>query len=349
VAPPQPADFSFQPSPALPAEVEPPIASVEAVGSWRLALRQLRRNRTALAALGVFLAIVACTLAAPLYADHVAQVGPNENNLTGRFERDGRRIYVVSPPPDSKPVGPGLSRRYLLGADQNGRDVMVRLLYGGRNSLFIGVVSALITMLVAVALGLAAGYFRGPVDAVVRTLFDVIWSFPVLLLAIALGTALALGGLDLGILTVQGDSLWIPTLVIAAIFIPYLGRPIRGQVLALRELEFVESAVAQGMGSVRIMLREILPNLASTILVFTTLIVANNILTEAGLSFLGAGVQRPDPSWGNLIGDGVERLSAAPHLTIIPGLAIALTVLSLNLFGDGLRDVLDPRARTRRV
>jgi peptide/nickel transport system permease protein len=347
VPPPQPADFSFQPNPALPAEVELLGASVDSVGSWRLALRRLRRNRVALAALGVFLAIVACSLAAPLYSRYVAHVGPNKNNLTGKFERDGKRIYVVSPPPDSKPVGPGLTSRYLLGADQNGRDVMVRLLYGARNSLFIGIVSALITTLVAVALGLAAGYFRGPVDAVVRTAFDVIWSFPVLLLAIALGTALALGGLDLGVVTLPPDSLWIPTLVIATVFIPYLGRPIRGQVLALREKEFVESAIAQGMGSLRIMVREILPNLASTILVFTTLIVANNILTEAGLSFLGAGVQRPDPSWGNLIGDGVEHLSAAPHLAIVPGVAIALTVLSLNVFGDGLRDALDPRARAR--
>ncbi|MDX6642056.1 MAG: peptide/nickel transport system permease protein, partial [Solirubrobacteraceae bacterium] len=320
--------------------MELPDAPLETVESWRLVLRRLRRNRVALAALGLFLVIVACSLAAPLYSRHVAHVGPNENNLTGTFVRHGKRIYVVSPPPNSRPVGPGLSRRYLLGADQNGRDVMVRLLYGGRNSLFIGVVSALITTLVAVALGLAAGYFRGPVDAVVRTLFDVIWSFPVLLLAIALGTALALGGLDLGIVTLQGDSLWIPTLVIGTIFIPYLGRPIRGQVLALREKEFVESAIAQGMGPLRIMVREILPNLASTILVFTALIVANNILTEAGLSFLGAGVQRPDASWGNLIGDGVEHLSAAPHLAIVPGLAIALTVLSLNVFGDGLRDAL---------
>ncbi|MDX6668703.1 MAG: peptide/nickel transport system permease protein [Solirubrobacteraceae bacterium] len=348
MAPPQSASFPFQPNPALPAEVELPGANVEALGSWRLALRRLRRNRVALVALGVFLAIVACSLAAPLYSHYVARVGPNENNLTGKFERDGKRVYVVSPPPDSKPVGPGLTRRYLLGADQNGRDVMVRLLYGARNSLFIGIVSALITTLVAVALGLAAGYLRGPVDAVVRTAFDVIWSFPVLLLAIALGTALALGGLDLGVVTLQPDSLWIPTLVIATIFIPYLGRPIRGQVLALREQEFVESAIAQGMSSMRIMVREILPNLASTILVFSTLIVANNILTEAGLSFLGAGVQRPDPSWGNLIGDGVEHLSAAPHLAIVPGLAIALTVLSLNVFGDGLRDALDPRARARR-
>ena len=224
---------------------------------------------------------------------------------------------------------------------------MVRLLYGGRNSLFIGFMSALITTVIAVVLGLAGGYFRGRTDLAVRTTFDVIWSFPVLLLGIALGTALAVGGLHLGPIDIQGGSLWIPILVIGVIYIPYLGRPIRGQVLSLREKEFVEAAAAQGKGPLGIMVGELLPNLASTILVFGTLIVANNILTEAALSFLGAGVQLPTPSWGNMIGEGVNLLSTAPHLTIVPGLAITLTVLALNVFGDGLRDALDPRAKVR--
>ncbi|MGH2979557.1 MAG: ABC transporter permease, partial [Solirubrobacterales bacterium] len=125
------------------------------------------------------------------------------------------------------------------------------------------------------------------------------------------------------------------------------GRPIRGQVLSLREKEFVQAAEAQGMGAWRIIFGEILPNVTSTIIVFTTLIVANNIILEAGLSFLGAGIQPPAPSWGNLIADGVDRLVTAPHLAIVPGIAIVLTVLSLNVFGDGLRDALDPRAKLR--
>jgi peptide/nickel transport system permease protein len=288
--------------------------------------------------------VLAC-FAAPLYSKYVAERGPNRNGLTDTIMRDGQRTDVVAE--DGTPIGPALGRRYLLGADANGRDVMVRLLYGGRNSLFVGLASAVLTTALAVSLGLAAGYFRGPVDSVISGVFDILWSFPVLLFAIALGTALALGGLDLGVVRLEGDSLLIPVVIIGMVYVPYLGRPVRGQVLSLREKEFVEAAVAQGMGPGRIMFTEILPNLASTVLVFGTLIVANNILTEAALSFLGAGVQPPTPSWGNLVADGVERLITAPHLALMPGLAIVITVLSLNVLGDGLRDALDPRAKVR--
>jgi peptide/nickel transport system permease protein len=347
LAPEPSPQFALEPSPAVPGAAATEGRPVQAIGPWRAVWRRLGRNRIAMASLAVFVVIVACCVAAPLWADQVAHVGPDENNLTGTFERGGKRLYVVTPPPETQPVGPGWSGRYLLGADKNGRDEMVRLLYGGRNSLFVGFTSALITTVIAVILGLAGGYFRGRTDLVVRTTFDVIWSFPVLLLAIALGTALAVGGLHLGPVDIEGGSLWIPILVIGIIYIPYLGRPVRGQVLSLREKEFVEAAVAQGNGPLRIMFAELLPNLASTVLVFGTLIVANNILTEAALSFLGAGVQLPTPSWGNMIGEGVNLLSTAPHLTIVPGLAITLTVLSLNVFGDGLRDALDPRAKVR--
>ena len=145
----------------------------------------------------------------------------------------------------------------------------------------------------------------------------------------------------------SSGNIMIPTLVISYVLIPYVGRPLRGQVLSLRQKEFVEAAVAQGAGPLRIMFTELLPNVASSILVFFTLIIANNILTEAGLSFLGAGVQPPNPSWGTLIAEGQDRIQTAPWLAIIPGVAIVLTVLSLNVFGDGLRDALDPRAKVR--
>jgi peptide/nickel transport system permease protein len=339
------SDFSFDPAARLAGDAESEERTDAGLTPWQLALRRLRRNRVALGFLGLFLVIVALSLAAPLYSKHVAEQGPNKNDLTGKLERGGKQLDIVTP--DGTPIGPGFSRRYLLGADQNGRDVAVRLLYGGRNSLFVGFTSALITMVIATALGLIAGYFRGIPDLLIRSFFDILWSFPVLLFAIALGTALAIGGLELGPLKIAGDSLWIPTLVIGFVLIPYLGRPVRGQVFSLREKEFVTSAVSQGMGPFRIMFGEILPNLASTILVFGTLIVANNIIVEAGLSFLGAGIQPPSPSWGNLIADGVERLVTAPHLAIVPGIAIVLTVLSLNVFGDGLRDALDPRAKLR--
>jgi peptide/nickel transport system permease protein len=169
----------------------------------------------------------------------------------------------------------------------------------------------------------------------------------VLLLAIALGTALSINGFHHFGINIQSGSLWIPTLVISYVLIPYIGRPLRGQILSLREKEFVEAATAQGASPLRVMFSELLPNIASSVLVFFTLIIANNILTEAGLSFLGAGVQPPSPSWGTLIADGQSRIVTAPWLAIIPGIAIVLTVLSLNIFGDGLRDALDPRAKVR--
>ena len=202
---------------------------------------------------------------------------------------------------DGVPIGPTWQRKFFLGADSNGRDVAVRLLYGARNSLFIGITASIITALLAVMLGMLAGYFRGWTDAIISRSLDVMWAFPVLLLGVALGVSLALGGLKIGPLSIQGDSKWIPTLIIGVVSVVYLARPIRGQVLSLREKEFVEAARAQGAGPIRIMFGELLPNLASTILVFFPLLVANAILLEAALSFLGAGVQPPEPSWGTML------------------------------------------------
>jgi peptide/nickel transport system permease protein len=224
---------------------------------------------------------------------------------------------------------------------------MVRLLYGGRNSLMIGVFAALITTFLSIVLGVIAGYFRGWSDGVIRALLDVLWSFPVIILGVALGVALALGGLQLGPISISGDSLAIPIVIIGVVYIPYMARPIRGQVLSLREKEFVEAARAQGAGPLRIMFSEVVPNLSSTILVFFTLLIANAILLESALSFLGAGVRPPNPSWGTMIDEGIDRIATAPHLTVVPGLMLVLTVLSLNVFGDGVRDALDPRAKVR--
>jgi peptide/nickel transport system permease protein len=315
------------------------------VGPWRLGLRRLRRNKVAVFFGFVFVLLVVACLAAPLWGEHVAHTGPDENHLTDTVVVDGEERNVVSL--DGIPIGPTWQGEFFLGADKNGRDVMVRLLYGGRNSLVIGITAALITTLLSILLGLLAGYVGGKTDSAIRGLLDVIWSFPVLLLGVALGVALALGGLQLGPITISGDSLLIPIFVIGLVYIPYMARPVRGQVLALREKEFVEAARAQGAGPLRIMFGEVLPNLASTILVFFTLLIANAILLEAALSFLGAGVRPPNPSWGTMIDEGVERIATAPHLTIVPGLMLVLTVLSLNVLGDGVRDALDPRARVR--
>jgi peptide/nickel transport system permease protein len=313
---------------------------------WQLAGRRLRRNKTALAFGGVFLVLVALCLAAPLYENHIANRSPFDQPASDEtVEKGGEQVLIVGL--DGVPIGPTYGKEYFLGADSSGRDVAVRLLYGGRNSLLIGVAAALGTILMGVALGLAAGYFRGWTDGVISRILDVIWSFPVILLGIALGTALALGGLKIGPLTIQGDSLAIPILIIALVYIPYLARPIRGQVLSLREKEFVEAARAQGMGSFRIMFGEILPNVTTTLIVFFPLLIANAILLEAALSFLGAGVRPPEPSWGTMIQDGVDRIVTAPMLAVVPGAMLVLTVLSLNVFGDGVRDALDPRAKVR--
>ncbi|HEV7741178.1 MAG TPA: ABC transporter permease [Pseudolysinimonas sp.] len=318
---------------------------VAGLGPWRLALRRLRRNRVALAFAALFVLIVLICLAAPLYANHVAHTDPFKNHLTDTIVINGQTKDVVAP--DGVPIGPTYHGRFFLGADGNGRDIAVRLLYGGRTSLLVGVGAALGTILLSILVGTLAGYFRGWPDALLSRALDILWAFPPLLLGLALGTALALGGLKVGPITIQGDSLLIPILIIAIVQVPYMARPLRGQVLALREKEFVEAAQAQGAGPLRIMFSEILPNLASTIVVFFPLMVANAILLEAALSFLGAGVRPPNPSWGTILGDGIQRIVTAPHQTIVPGLMLVLTVLSLNVFGDGVRDAFDPRAKVR--
>ena len=321
---------------------------VHGLGPWRLGLRRLRRNKVALLFGFWFVLLVASCIAAPLWADKVAKTTPTENHLSDVIKVDGKDKNVVGL--DGVPIGPQWLKadgKFFLGADRNGRDIMVRLLYGGRNSLMIGVVAAVMTTFLSILLGIVSGYFRGPTDTVIRALLDIMWSFPVIILGTALGVALALGGLQIGPINIAGDSLLIPVLIIGLVYVPYMARPVRGQVLSLREKEFVEASRAQGAGPIRIMFTEILPNLSSTIVVFFTLLIANAILLESALSFLGAGVQAPNPSWGTMIDEGVDRIATAPHLTIVPGVMLVLTVLSLNVFGDGVRDALDPRAKVR--
>jgi peptide/nickel transport system permease protein len=348
-------DFSLDSAAAIAADEG---GAIEGKSPWFLAWRRLRRNYVALGAFGLFvLIVILCCLAGP-YAHHVAHTGPNENHLGETFTRDGKQVQVVSKGgfvngqfhAGGIPVGPQLwhaGGRYVFGADNQGRDVAVRLLYGGLNSLKVGIGSAIICTILALVLALLAGYYGGWADWLISRFFDLIWAFPVLLLAIALGTALSINGFHHFGISIESGSLWIPIIVISYVLIPYIGRPLRGQILSLREKEFIEAATAQGAGGFRVMFSELLPNIASSVLVFFALIIANNILTEAGLSFLGAGVQPPNPSWGTLIADGQDRIQTAPWLAIIPGIAIVLTVLSLNIFGDGLRDALDPRAKVR--
>jgi peptide/nickel transport system permease protein len=315
------------------------------IGPYKLAMRRLRRDRAALVFGAIFLIICAMCLLAPVYAKRIAHTTPNENHVTDTITIGGKKHDVVSP--EGIPTGPTWHGRFLLGADQNGRDIAVRLLYGGRNSLEIGLVASLITMILATLIGTVAGFFRGPTDAVLSRVLDLLWAYPVVLLAIALGTSLALGGLSLGFFTLQGNSLLVPAVIIGVVYIPYIAKPVRGQVLGLREREFVDAARLQGLGDTRILVDELLPNLASTLIVFIPLMIANAILLEAGLSYLGAGVQPPNPSWGTMISDGIALLPSAIHLTLVPGAMLVIAVLAINVFGDGVRDALDPRATVR--
>ncbi len=356
----QATDFTLDTAAALAEREHGPI---EGRSPWYLAWRRLRRNYFALGALLLFFMIVAACIAAPWYAENVAGTGPNNTHLTDKVLVDGEEVDVISPggtEPDPVtgelvivPVtvmGPQFwhaGGKYVLGADTLGRDVAVRVLYGGRNSLLIGIGSALICTFLATVLALLAGYFGAWSDWGITRVFDLIAALPVILLGIALGAALSINGFHHGPINVESGSLWIPTMIISVILVAYIGRPLRGQILSLREKEFIEASISQGSGPFRVMLGEILPNIASSILVFFTLIIANNILVEAALSFLGAGVQPPNPSWGTLISEGQERIRTAPWLTIVPGAAIVMTVVALNIFGDGLRDALDPRAKVR--
>jgi peptide/nickel transport system permease protein len=312
-----------------------------AIGPWKLAARRLRRNYVAQGFLLLFLALVVVCILAPLYASDIAHIGPNANNITGTINVAGKTVDVVSP--DGVPVGPTFGSHYFFGADSNGRDLAVRLLYGGRTSLVIGGIATVIIIVFGTLVGLLCGYFRGVADMILRPLMELIWSFPVVILGVALGTALALGGIG----PVKGNSIFIPAFIIGVVFIPYLGKPIRGEVLRLREQDFVEAARVQGMGSWRIMLSEILPNLMSMITVFVPMMLAYAILLEAYLSFLGAGVQAPNASWGTLISDGISYIQTTPTYALIPGAMLVLTVLSINVVGDGIRDALDPRAQVR--
>jgi peptide/nickel transport system permease protein len=205
-------------------------------------------------------------------------------------------------------------------------------------------VATIITMILALLVGIVAGYFRGIIDTVIsRFILDVIWAFPAVLLGVALGTVLAVGGIG----PLKSSTLIVPAIVIGVVYIPYVAKPVRGQVLTLREREFVDAARQQGLSHWQIMFSEILPNLASTIIVFIPLILANAILLEAALSFLGAGVQPPNPSWGTMISDGISTIPAAFSNVLVPGIMLVLAVMSINIFGDGVRDALDPRAKVR--
>jgi peptide/nickel transport system permease protein len=322
-------------------------------GPWRQALSQIAKDRVAVGSAVVLLVIVAVCLMAPLYARYIAHTNPFQSNVLGTTVVNGKTVPVLQPNTKglglgSTPIGPTWHfSHYFLGADEQGRDVMARLLYGGRTTLLIGTASAAVCCIVAAVLGLIAGYFGGAVDWILSRLFDLVWAFPVYLLAISLAVVLLTSGIHLGPIQVGPGSLLVPILIIALIYIPYVARPLRGQVLSLKEREFIQAAVGVGVADLRIIRKEVLPNILPAIIVYFPLMVALGMLTESALSFLSIGVQPPQASWGTIINDGMSLLYNRPAVAIAPGVLLVITTVALNLLGDSVRDALDPRVRLR--
>jgi peptide/nickel transport system permease protein len=243
---------------------------------------------------------------------------------------------------DSFGLPSGPHNGFWFGVDQAGRDLMVRVIYGARTSLFIAFFATGMATTLGVIFGMLAGFYRGKVDTFISRTIDVVLSLPVLLLALGLVAACGLSKEGcLGGLIQPG--LLLVAYVIGLFSWPYIARIVRGQVLSLREKEFVEAARSMGSSNLRIMFREILPNVAAPIIVYTTLIIPNNILFEAALSFLGVGVPQTTPSWGRQLSDAGSIFTVAWWMMVFPGLFLFMTTLAFNLVGDGLRDSLDPR------
>jgi peptide/nickel transport system permease protein len=290
-------------------------AGAKEVGYGALIWRRLRRDRTAMLGAGLVIIIILTALAAPLLAPH----DPAE-----QF-RDGLTLEG-QPIPSTLLQGSG---RFPLGTDANGRDLLSRMLYGARISLLVGVLANLLAVTLGTIIGSVAGFFRGSVETLLMRITDVMMAFPTLLLAMTL-------------VAILKPSVWIIILVIGVVYWTWIARVVYGQVVALRERDFVTATRALGAGRLFTLWRHILPQLVPTYIVWGTLGIATNVMLEASLSYLGIGVQPPTPSWGGMIQQGQSYYRTAPWLVIFPGLAIMLTVFAFNMLGDGLRDALDP-------
>jgi len=296
----------------------------------RIAWMRLRRDKVALAGgIVVVLLVLVAVLSTPIIA--VFGHPPLE------FHQDQIDPATLLPKGDFG----GMGSEYLLGVEPvNGRDIFSRILAGAGVSLLIGFLATILSVVIGTVMGVVAGYFGGWVDQVIGRIMDVFLAFPLLVFAIALAGVIPDKGFGL-----EGNSLRIAMLVFIIGFFswPSIGRIVRGQTLSLREREFVDAARSLGARNGYILFREILPNLVAPILVYATLLIPTNILFEAALSFLGVGINPPTPTWGGMLSEAV-RFYTLPHFVLFPGLAIFITVLAFNLFGDGLRDAFDPRA-----
>lgn len=304
------------------------VAGGPALTPGALLWRRFRRHRVAVASAGLLLVLAALAAAAPL-VERLLGTDATVVDLFNLF------------------AGPSFA--HPLGTDEIGRDVLVRLLHGGRVSLFVGVVAALVAAVLGTAVGLAAGYFGGRLDALLMRVTDGVIALPLLPLLIVLAAVdLSKLGVPRTIIDSESASLYRIIVIVALGGWTTVARLVRGATLAARQRDFVRAAMALGAGSGRIMLVHILPNVASPIVVATTLSVGNIILLESVLSFLGFGIQPPLPSWGNMLTNAQELIGTAPMLAVYPGLFIFVTVIAFNFLGDGLQDALDPRAATPR-
>lgn len=298
----------------------------------QIAWRRLKRDKVALASGIVVLLFVLIAILAPVLQHLIHQ------NYTTQHSTPPDDLLD---PETNMPLGGfgGMSIHHWFGVTPvQGQDITSMLMFGARTSLIIGVAATALSLVLGVPLGIVAGYYRGWTDNVISRLMDVLLSFPVLLLSISLIAVVAL----------INPATWMRFVVLIFVLgffgFPYIGRIVRGQVLSLREKEFVDAARSIGASNVRIMAREIAPNLVGPVLVYTTLTIPNNILGEAGLSFLGVGLQPPTVSWGQMLSDAGNYFQIDPMYLVFPGLALFITVMAFNLFGDGLRDALDPKS-----
>jgi peptide/nickel transport system permease protein len=288
--------------------------------------RRFRQDRVALVSLGFIVLIIVIAIAAPLIVKILGLPGPNvqDPNATDAF---------------GSPLGP--SSGHPFGVDQLGRDVMSRVIYGARVSLVVGIVGTAIATAIGVVIGVLAGFFRGWTDMLLSRVIDVVLSLPILLVGLGIGAACAVRGCVSGLIQ---PGLGVIIFLIALFTWTYVARIVRGLVLSLREREFVQASRTLGASDARIMFREILPNLIAPIIVYSSLLIPQNILLEAALSFLGVGVRPPTASWGQMIADATPIFNTAWWYMVFPGIALLLTVLAFNLLGDGLHDALNPKA-----
>jgi peptide/nickel transport system permease protein len=303
------------------AEASLPLEATTALtarSQLRGVLKRFRRDRAAVVSLALLALITTVALCAPLVA---LLNGHQPNDLAHQYEMTTDL---------GLPKGPNLELDFWLGADQFGRDLLTRTAYGARISLLVGLASTILALIVGCAVGILSGFLRGPVDTALSRTVDVVLSFPILLLALA-------------IRAVFGASLWIMIVVVAFATWPFIARIVRGQALLIREQEYMAAARALGASNLRMMWSHVLPNLIGPLVVYGTLIIPVNILLEASLSYLGLGLPPPTATWGQMLADGQAYYATAWWMIAVPGTALLLTTLAFNLVGDGLRDALDPR------